>query len=180
MLRYGFSGAVAQVGPVDPGDFAQERIRDLDLPGRPRFARLPRRLYSLGNLRYLIAGAAVEDHFDRHFEGIVDPDFSEIGSPDLPRRIIGRKDPDFSALMMAPAYESSQLDGTVDAAQNNYILVYGDLKQYYCVDRVGATIELVPHLFGANRRPTGQRGLLLWFRTGGDLVNPDAVRVLNA
>jgi hypothetical protein len=32
--------------------------------------------------------------------------------------------------------------------------------------------ELVPHLFGASRRPTGQRGALLWFRTGSDVVIP--------
>jgi hypothetical protein len=30
----------------------------------------------------------------------------------------------------------------------------------------------VPHLFGANRRPTGQRGALLWFRTGSDVMIP--------
>ena len=44
----------------------------------------------------------------------------------------------------------------------------------------GTTIELIPNLFGANRRPTGQRGFFMFFRTGGDLVIPDAVRVLNA
>jgi len=82
-------------------------------------------------------------------------------------------------LLGRSTYETSEMDGNLDAGQNNYLLAYGDLKQYYVVDRVGATVELVPHLFGANRRPTGQRGLLLWFRTGGDLVNPDAVRLLN-
>jgi HK97 family phage major capsid protein len=86
-----------------------------------------------------------------------------------PDRLLGR-----------PVYESSAMDGSVTAAANNYLLAYGDLKQYYVVDRVGTTIELVPHLMGANGRPTGQRGLLLWFRTGGQLVVPDAVRVLNA
>lgn len=86
-----------------------------------------------------------------------------------PARLLGR-----------PVYESTQMDGTVTAATTNYLLVYGSLKAYVAVDRVGAQVELIPHLFGANRRPTGQRGLLLWFRTGGDLVNTDAVRVLNA
>jgi predicted phage gp36 major capsid-like protein len=33
---------------------------------------------------------------------------------------------------------------------------------------------------GPNGRPTEQRGFLMWFRTGGQLVVPDAVRVLNA
>lgn len=40
-------------------------------------------------------------------------------------------------------------------------------------------IELVPHLFGSSRRPTGQRGALLWFRTGSDVVIPNAFRLLS-
>ena len=32
---------------------------------------------------------------------------------------------------------------------------------------------------GANRRPTGQRGALLWFRTGSNVVVPQAFRLLN-
>jgi predicted phage gp36 major capsid-like protein len=28
-------------------------------------------------------------------------------------------------------------------------------------------------------RPTGQRGALLWFRTGSDVVNPNAFRLLS-
>lgn len=85
-----------------------------------------------------------------------------------------------SRLLGKPVYETSEMDGTIDAAATNYIAAYGDLKQYYVVDRVGTTIELVPHLFGANRRPTGERGFLMWFRTGGNLAVPDAVRVINA
>jgi predicted phage gp36 major capsid-like protein len=38
---------------------------------------------------------------------------------------------------------------------------------------------VVPHLFGANRRPTGQRGALLWFRTGSNVVVPQAFRLLS-
>jgi predicted phage gp36 major capsid-like protein len=39
-------------------------------------------------------------------------------------------------------------------------------------------IELVPHLFGSDRRPTGQLGALLWFRTGSDVAVPQAFRLL--
>jgi HK97 family phage major capsid protein len=84
-----------------------------------------------------------------------------------------------SALLGKPVYESSELDGTINATQENYIAVYGDLKQYFVVDRVGSTIEFVQNLFGATRRPTGERGFLLWFRTGGDMAVTDAARVLN-
>ncbi len=47
------------------------------------------------------------------------------------------------------------------------------------VDRVGMNIELVPHLFGANRRPTGQRGLYAWLRAGADSIDDNAFRMLN-
>ena len=78
--------------------------------------------------------------------------------------------------------ELSNMDGTINAAasENNYPLVYGDFgRGMVIVDRVGSTLELVPHLFGANRRPTGQRGALLWFRTGSDVVIPNAFRMLS-
>jgi HK97 family phage major capsid protein len=78
-------------------------------------------------------------------------------------------------------YENSNMDGRLDAAAtaNNYLLLYGDFGQNVIVDRIGSTLELVPHLFGSNRRPTGQRGALLWFRTGSNVVVPQAFRLLN-
>lgn len=79
-------------------------------------------------------------------------------------------------------YENSNMDGTINAAatENNYPLVYGDFGSgFVIVDRIGSTLELVPHLFGSNRRPTGQRGALLWFRTGSDVVIPNAFRLLS-
>jgi predicted phage gp36 major capsid-like protein len=48
-------------------------------------------------------------------------------------------------------YENSNIDGTLNATAADYVLLSGDFQQYVILDRVGATIELVPHLFGANR-----------------------------
>jgi HK97 family phage major capsid protein len=50
--------------------------------------------------------------------------------------------------------------------------IYGDFRNFLIADRLGFSVELVPHLFGAtNRFPTGQRGLLAIWRTGtGTLV----------
>ncbi|WP_349319152.1 phage major capsid protein [Mycolicibacterium canariasense] len=78
--------------------------------------------------------------------------------------------------------ELSNMDGNINpsATETNYPLVYGDFGAgMVIVDRIGSTLELVPHLFGANRRPTGQRGALLWFRTGSDVVIPNAFRLLS-
>ncbi|MCQ4360634.1 phage major capsid protein [Mycobacterium gordonae] len=84
-------------------------------------------------------------------------------------------------LLGRAVHENSNMDGSINAAatENNYTLLYGDFTQFVIVDRVGNTLELVPHLFGNNRRPTGQRGALLWFRTGSDVVIPNAFRLLS-
>lgn len=86
------------------------------------------------------------------------------------------------SLLGRTMHENSNMDGSINAAvtENNYPLVYGDFgRGFVIVDRVGSTLEIVPHLFGANRRPTGQRGALLWFRTGSNVVIPNAFRLLS-
>lgn len=86
-----------------------------------------------------------------------------------------------SQLLGYSSYESSAMDGDWDPAVTaaNYVLILGDFAYYYIVDRVGLVVDLVPHLFGANQRPTGQRGLYAYWRTGADVVNDDAFRMLN-
>ena len=78
-------------------------------------------------------------------------------------------------------YENSNMDGTFDAAAtaNNYLPLDGALENSVVVDRLGSTLDLVPHLVGSNRRPIGQRGALLWFRTGSNVVVPNAFRLLS-
>ena len=93
------------------------------------------------------------------------------GLQDTPPSLLGRAMNENSLMGGVP-------NGSVTAS--NYPLLYGDFTQGMLIaDRVGSTIELVPHMFGANRRPTGQRGLLLWFRTGSAVINPNALRVLS-
>lgn len=77
--------------------------------------------------------------------------------------------------------ECSNMDGVINAAasENNHVLLYGDFTNYVVTQRVGSSIELIPHLVGSNRRPTGQRGVWLWGRWGADSVNDNAFRVLN-
>ena len=82
-------------------------------------------------------------------------------------------------LLGRSVYESSEVDGSLTASAENYVVAYGDLHQYVIADRVGLRVEFIPHLFGSNRRPTGQRGFYAHWRTGGDLVVADAVRLLN-
>jgi HK97 family phage major capsid protein len=79
-----------------------------------------------------------------------------------------------------PLYENSNMDGVLNAAAADYALLIGDFKQYAIVDRIGATIELVPHLFGASaRRPTGQRGFYQHWRVGADALVTGAFVLVN-
>lgn len=76
-----------------------------------------------------------------------------------------------------PAYEASAMTTTV-AGTNDRALVFGDFSQFLIVDRVGMSVELVPHLFGTNRRPTGQRGLYAIWRNNSKVLVPNAFRFL--
>jgi predicted phage gp36 major capsid-like protein len=56
------------------------------------------------------------------------------------------------------------------------VLKYGDFRAgFTIVDHVGMTIELVPHVMGANRRPTGKRGLYAYWRNSSEVVNEAAI-----
>lgn len=80
-------------------------------------------------------------------------------------------------LLNRTAAEVSDMDATI--ATGSQVLLYGDFKAGFLVaDRLGTTVELISHLFGANQRPTGQRGLYMNFRTGSDVLVANALRML--
>lgn len=76
--------------------------------------------------------------------------------------------------------ENSAMDGTINATQDNYLIIAGDFSNYLIVDRIGTTVEFIPHLFATgNNRPSGQRGWYMYWRTGGDSLVDGAFRMLN-
>lgn len=84
------------------------------------------------------------------------------------------------SLLGRPLVEASEMDGVINAGAHNYVLVYGDFGNYVIFDRIGMTIEYVPHLFDpTNNRPNGMRGLLAHWRVGADSRNDNAFRLLN-
>lgn len=85
-------------------------------------------------------------------------------------------------LLNRPLRENSHLDapGRTAGTGNDFVAIYGDFRNYVIADRVGSVVELIPNLFGVNGRPTGQRGLFLWWRVGADVIVPNAFRVLTA
>lgn len=85
---------------------------------------------------------------------------------DQPGQLLGR-----------PVYEAEAMASTPTTDQAD-IMIYGDFQHYVIVDRIGMTVEFIPHLVGSNRRPTGQRGWYAYYRVGADSVNDDAFRML--
>src|SRR5690606_31482462 len=77
-----------------------------------------------------------------------------------------------------PAYEASTMT-TTTAGTNDRLLVFGDFSQFLIVDRVGMSVELVPHLFGTgSNRPNGQRGLYAFWRNNATVLVDNAFRFL--
>ncbi len=83
-------------------------------------------------------------------------------------------------LLGQPIYENSDMDGVLTALADNYMLGFGDWKSaYVIVDRVGVEVYYDNLVMGANQRPTGQAGFFAFWRTGGEVVVPEAISLLN-
>lgn len=94
--------------------------------------------------------------------------WTSVGN-DRPANIMGR-----------PILEAESMTGSITASANNYMAIYGDFSNYVIADRLGMTVEFIPHLFAsANQRPTGQRGWYAYYRVGANSVNNGAFRMLN-
>ena len=82
-----------------------------------------------------------------------------------------------ATLLGRPAYEASDMTGTITT--DAQVLVFGDFQNYVVADRIGTTIEFIPHLFATgNNRPSGQRGWYAYYRVGAESVNDGAFSML--
>lgn len=154
------AGGSSEVAPTTGETFAAADIYKMDnaLPARYR-----------ANASW-IANRAIYN-LVRNFDTSGGAQMWERIAADVPPMLLGR-----------PALEAEDMDGVFSAAAtaNNYVLAYGDLQSYVIADRVGMTVEFIPHLFATgNNRPSGSRGWYAYYRVGADVVNPGALRLLN-
>ena len=71
-------------------------------------------------------------------------------------------------------------DGVINNGATKLMLIVGDFDNYVIADRVGMSVELIPHLFATgNNRPSGQRGLFAFYRVGADSVNDGGFAILD-
>lgn len=112
----------------------------------------------------------------------------ELSTEDQIRQL-GSTDDDFTVDMTAEGIprllgreilESSEVPQFAQVAeQTNPLLAYGDFSRFILVDKVGMSIEFIPHLFATNNnRPNGSRGWYARWRRGSDLVTDTAFRLL--
>jgi HK97 family phage major capsid protein len=126
---------------------------------------LPPRYRNSGSAAFF-ANVAILDRF-RQFDTVgsqtaVWADGLQVGTP---ARLLGY-----------PVYEASELSGTITNAVK--MAVFGDFSRYLIIDRVGLTVEVLPHMLGTNRLPTGQRGLYAYWRNGAKVLDANAFRAL--
>jgi len=76
-------------------------------------------------------------------------------------------------LLGKPVVENGYMPVFTATTGANYTVVGDWSSRYVIFDRLAsARVELVPHLTGSNGRPTGQRGVYYYWRTGADLISP--------
>jgi len=83
-----------------------------------------------------------------------------------------------SSLLGSGTYEASAMDSTYTTSSN--ILLAGDFKAgYYIYDRVGVEMQYIPVVIDqATGRPNGKSGWFTYWRTGAEVVDPNAFRLL--
>jgi HK97 family phage major capsid protein len=102
--------------------------------------------------------------------------FVAQGSTTEPRQFAdGDRGGDF---LGRPKIEWSTM-ATTTTVTGTKIMIAGDFKTAFkIIDRIGMQAEIIPNLFGASGRPTGQRGLYAFWRTGSAVVAQNGLRYL--
>lgn len=79
----------------------------------------------------------------------------------------------------APAYQASDIVSTLTTSAA-LVAAYGDFNRgFVIVDRVGMSVEYIPHLFHtSNNRPSGTRGLYSYWMNNSIIRSEEALRLL--
>lgn len=108
--------------------------------------------------------------------------FDSSGGANLWARIGDGRPP---RLLDYPDYRTSALpsvataQATTSATADATLMIFGDFSKFLIVDRIGMTVEVIPHLFGASgRRPTGQRGVYAVWMNNSKILVPGAFKRL--
>ena len=89
-----------------------------------------------------------------------------------------------SQLLGYPLLEASDMDALSDldpaATEDNFLLISGDWSKYVIYDRIGLSVEFIPHLFAtASNLPNGSRGWYAHWRTGAESIVDSAFATMS-
>jgi HK97 family phage major capsid protein len=84
---------------------------------------------------------------------------------DTPERLLGK-----------PFHEASGMPDVTTVG--NKFFLYGDFSRFIIVDRIGMSLETVQHVVGTNHIPTGQRGLIGFWRNNAFVADANGFRAL--
>lgn len=151
------SGTVANVAPTTDGSLGVVDVRAL-------FAALPPRYRS--NASWVMSLDVMNEVRGFDTTGGMSLQTVDLTAP-YSFQLLGR-----------PVYEASAMDSFTGTTGVANLMVVGDFSRFVIFDRIGARLEVIPHLVSSNYRPTGQRGLYFWWRTGSDSVADNSFRLL--
>ena len=162
------SGAsVSTVTTAGSGAFAIGDVYKLQQAVAPRFRNnltFMSSLYGINKVRQFdtAGGAGLVAY-------LTDPGNGQAGgNAQVPFNLLGRN-----------LYEWSEINSTDVLTSGTNIFIAGDFNYYCIVDRVGLSIEVIPHLFAtANNYPSGQRGLYAFFRNSAEPLSSSAFKIL--
>lgn len=87
--------------------------------------------------------------------------------------------PNTGVLLGRPYVESDEAPSTQTTTALDPEILVGNFQQYVIVDKPGSTsLEYIPVLFGSNGRPNGSRGWYMRFRSGANVTDANAFRLL--
>jgi HK97 family phage major capsid protein len=159
--------AVTTVTTASGGAFAIGDVYKLQQNVPPRFRNnltFMTNLYGINKIRQFdtAGGAGLVAYLTEPGQG------QHEGNAQVPFNLLGRK-----------LYEWSAINSTEVLTGGTNIAIAGDFNYYCIVDRVGLSIEVIPHLFGSSSRyPTGQRGLYAFYRNSAEPLSAAAFRIL--
>lgn len=82
-------------------------------------------------------------------------------------------------LLGRPFVESDEAPSTTTTTSLDPEILVGNFQQYVIVDKPGSTsLQYIPVLFGSNGRPNGTAGWYMRFRSGANVTDANAFRLL--
>jgi HK97 family phage major capsid protein len=81
------------------------------------------------------------------------------------------------SLLNRPTSEWSSMVATTNSGSK--VAIFADWNAAFGIaDRIGLSVEIVPHLMSTNSRPIGQRGFYAYWRVGSGILVANAARYL--